>query len=59
VSATRAIGLEFAGVDVMLHASGRAYVLEANFPCYFGHAQGDGAIDVAGAMVAHLLDKAR
>jgi hypothetical protein len=55
VRATHALGLDFAGVDVLLHASGRAYLLEANFPCYFPQAEAHGTADVAGAMVAHLL----
>lgn len=57
VAATRAIRREFAGVDLLEHASGRLYVLEANFPCYFPQAQEVGGIDVAGAMVDHLLAK--
>lgn len=57
VAAARAIRREFAGVDVLEHASGRLYLLEANFPCYFPQAQEVGGIDVAGAMVEHLLAK--
>ncbi|PCC68330.1 RimK-like ATP-grasp domain-containing protein [Nannocystis exedens] len=57
VAATRAIRREFAGVDILAHASGRLYLLEANFPCYFPQAQVVGGIDVAGAMLAHLLEK--
>ena len=57
VAATRAIRREFAGVDILEHASGRLYVLEANFPCYFPQAQEVGGIDVAGAMVDYLLAK--
>jgi hypothetical protein len=59
VSATRALGLEFGGVDVMRHESGRLYVLEVNQPCYYPQAQLRGGIDVAGAMVDHLLEKSR
>jgi hypothetical protein len=57
IAATRAIRREFAGVDVLVHPSGRMYLLEANFPCYFPQAQLTGGIDVAGAMVEHLLEK--
>jgi hypothetical protein len=57
VAATRAIRREFAGVDILAHASGRLYLLEANFPCYFPQAQVVGGIDVAGAMLEHLLEK--
>jgi glutathione synthase/RimK-type ligase-like ATP-grasp enzyme len=59
VAATRAIRREFAGVDILAHASGRLYLLEANFPCYFPQAQLVGGIDVAGAMLEHLLAKSR
>jgi len=59
VAATHAFDLEFGGVDVMRHASGRLYVLEVNMPCYFAQAQVRGGIDVAGAMVDHLLAKSR
>ena len=52
------LGLEHGGVDVLEHDSGRIYVLEVNFPCYFGHAQIEGGVDVAGAIVDHLLVKA-
>lgn len=53
----RALGYEHAGVDVLAHPSGRVYVLEANFPCYFGHAQIEGGVDVAGSILDHLLAK--
>lgn len=56
VAATRALEFELAGVDILTHPSGRHYLLEANFPCYFGHAQEHGQ-DIAGALVDHLLDK--
>lgn len=59
VEATRTNGTDMAGVDVLAHPSGRAYVLEANFPCYFPTAQThEGTPDVAGAMVDFLLAKA-
>lgn len=46
------------GVDILEHASGRLYLLEANFPCYYAQAQIEAGIDVAGAMVDYLLDRA-
>lgn len=55
--AARAIRRELAGVDVLAHPSGRLYLLEANFPCYFPQAQELAGIDVAGAMVDHLLTR--
>ena len=51
--------MELAGVDILQHPSGRLYLLEANFPCYFAHAQTLAGVDVAGAMVEHLMAKAR
>jgi hypothetical protein len=58
VAAVRALGYDFAGVDVLAHASGRLYVIEANFPCYFPQAQEVAGIDVAGAMVDVLMRSA-
>lgn len=50
--------LGFGGVDILRHESGRLYLLEANFPCYFAQAQLVAGIDIAGAMVAELLARA-
>lgn len=58
VAATAALRLEFAGVDLLAHASGRLFVLEANFPCYFAHAELLAGIPIAAAMVDHLAAKA-
>ena len=58
VGAARALRYELVGVDILEHPSGRLYLLEANFPCYFAQAQLVAGIDVAGAMVDHLLAKA-
>jgi hypothetical protein len=57
VAAVRATRLEFGGVDI-LEREGSLYLLESNFPCYYPHAQQIAGIDVAGAMVDHLLRKA-
>lgn len=46
------------GVDILQHPSGRLYLLEANFPCYYAQAQLEAGVDVAGAMVDYLLDRA-
>jgi len=59
VAAVKALRLDFGGVDILEHPSGRLYLLEANFPCYFPHAQVVGGIDVAGAMVEHLMRRAK
>lgn len=54
IRAVKAVRLEFGGVDVLQSASG-CYVLESNFPCYYPLAQIEAGIDVAGAMLDHLL----
>lgn len=59
VRAAQALELEFGGVDILEHPSGRHYLLETNFPCYFAGAQLVGGHDVTGAMLDHLADKAR
>ncbi|MEZ4450712.1 MAG: hypothetical protein R3B09_14620 [Nannocystaceae bacterium] len=58
VRATLAHALDFGGVDLLVAADGRAWVLEVNFPCYFPHAQEVAGIDIAGAMVDHLVRRA-
>jgi hypothetical protein len=57
VRATHAGELEFSGVDVLEDPAGTAYVLEANFPCYYPHAQLVAGADISGAMVDHLVRK--
>lgn len=59
VAAVRTLGNEMGGVDLLWHRSGRVYLLEANFPCYFAPAEELAGIDVAGAMLDHLMAKAR
>lgn len=57
IDAVVALRLSFGGVDVLVHPSGQMYVLEVNFPCYFGHPARAVGLDVAGAMVDALLLK--
>lgn len=57
IEACEALGLEFGGVDVLVHGSGREYVLEVNFPCYFAHPKHAINLDVAAQLVAHLKQK--
>lgn len=59
VRATQALRYEFGGVDVLRHPSGRLYLLESNFPCYFATPQEVVGTDVAGAMLDFLIEKAR
>ena len=56
--AARVMRREMGGVDILEHVSGRLYLLESNFPCYYAQAQKAAGIDIAGAMVDHLLAKA-
>jgi len=54
----RALRLELGGVDILVRDDA-LYVLESNFPFYTPHAQVIGGIDVSGAMLDHLLRKAK
>ena len=47
------------GFDILVHASGRHYLLEANFPCYFALPETIAGVDVSGALVEHLVAKSR
>lgn len=58
VRAVHSMQLEFGGVDVLEQADGKFYLLETNFPCYFGHAEEFGGVDIAGMMVDYLAAKA-
>lgn len=59
VDAARAEGTAFAGVDILEHPSGRLYLLEANFPCYFPTStEVRPDVDVAGPMVDWLVARA-
>jgi hypothetical protein len=57
IAACSATQLVAAGVDVMESPDGRAVVLEANYPFYFGHLQRAGH-DVAGALIEALIARA-
>lgn len=59
VLAVKVQHLEFAGVDVLEDAAGHPYVLEANFPCYYPHAQLKAGVDISGKMIDHLMAKSR
>lgn len=58
IAAVHAERLAFGGVDVLVHATGRPYVLEVNYPCYFPQATLAAGIDVAGPMVDWLVARA-
>jgi hypothetical protein len=57
IDAARVARTLFAGVDVLVHSSGRAYLLEANSPCFFAQATEGGGVDVAGPMLDFLLQR--
>lgn len=56
VCATRAMGWEFGGVDILIH-KGKPYVTEVNFPCNFVRAQKALKKDIALEMVKYLREK--
>lgn len=58
VQATKAQGLEFGGVDMMLTDAGPK-VAEVNCPCYFPRCQLIAGDDVAGQMVDYLQEKSK
>lgn len=59
VQAVNVLGLEFGGVDILINNTGDYKLAEVNFPCYFPTTQKLTHIDVAGAMLDHLMHKAR
>ena len=59
VSAAAAIGADYAGVDLLPAPDGRVYVLEVNgIPGWEGLQRATG-IDVAGAIVDHVVARVR
>ncbi|MBI5037100.1 MAG: ATP-grasp domain-containing protein [Candidatus Kerfeldbacteria bacterium] len=57
VAAVQALGLEFGGVDILYDTQSH-YVVEVNFPCYFGRAQDATGFNTAGAVIDYLKAKA-
>lgn len=58
VASCQALRHAHGGVDVLWHPSGRMYLLESNFPCYYAQSQLQTGVDIAGAMLDWLLDRA-
>ncbi len=59
VRATKTLGFEFAGVDIITDKNGTPYLAEVNFPCYFPRAQEATGDDISGMMIDHLMEKAK
>jgi RimK family alpha-L-glutamate ligase len=59
LKATEVMGVEFAGVDIMLGENNAHYVTEINFPCNFARVQMSTGHDVAGEIVDYLIQKAK
>jgi RimK family alpha-L-glutamate ligase len=57
IKAVQAIGVEFAGVDILIDKKGKGYVAEVNFPCFFPRAQKLTGTDISRMMVEYLIDK--
>ncbi len=56
VSATRALGFEFGGVDILWHNK-TPFVAEVNFPCVFVTAARKTEVDIASLLIKHLIAK--
>lgn len=59
VEATRVLGAEFSGVDILIDKDGKPHIAEVNSPCFFPRAQRVTGTDIAGMLVRHLIDKSR
>jgi RimK family alpha-L-glutamate ligase len=57
--AARAVGADYAGVDLLPAADGRVYVLEVNAIPGWRGLQGTTEVDLAAAIVAHLESRSR
>ncbi len=58
IASCRVLRHAHGGVDILEHPSGRLYLLESNFPCYYAQAQLEAGVDIGGAMVRYLLQRA-
>lgn len=59
VRAAQALGLEIAGVDLMVASDGRAMVVEANYSPGFRGLEAITGLDIAGLMLDYVLDRIR
>lgn len=58
VQACQAMQVGHGGVDVLVDPAGALFVLEVNYPCFYPQAQRVIGVEIAGAMVDHLLERA-
>ena len=57
VKAVKTLGLETGGVDLLFDTDGKPFLTEVNFPHDFSMTQKITGIDIAQAMVKHLMSK--
>jgi len=57
VEAVHVLGVEFGGVDIIVAGDGQPYILEVNSPASFQRPQRVTGVNIAGAIVEHLLKK--
>ena len=58
IQAVEAMRCDFGGVDLMQGTNGQLIVTEVNFPCFFADQQAGTGVEIAGAIVDHLMAKA-
>ncbi len=59
VKATKVMGREFGGVDVLIDRSGNNFITEVNFPCNFINTQITTGVNIAGKILDYLKEKSK
>lgn len=59
IAAVDILGLGFGGVDVLIDEQGQHFIAEVNHPCNFARNQQNTGVDIAGALVDSLIEKAQ
>lgn len=54
INATKAQGVGFAGVDILIDEKGKGYVAEVNSPCAFTYTENVAGVDIAEKIVEYL-----
>ncbi|PIR94579.1 hypothetical protein COT97_00305 [Candidatus Falkowbacteria bacterium CG10_big_fil_rev_8_21_14_0_10_39_11] len=57
IEAVASMGIDFGGVDILIDDQGDAYIAEVNAPFYFASTAKLCQVDIAGALVDHLMKK--